>query len=260
MSTSTAEGSEPADTAASSAPSRAKPTSFEHLPAELRNSIYELAGCGKYYEEPVSSHFRHSVEGDYTVEHHHKAHGCKDRASCSNAPWDDFRSWSPAAIMVNPARDSTTRVNGFLPWPRTCKSDRWRRPLRCYEATTDQPAITRVSRVVRGDTLSIFYGGHPFIFRLISTDGSDKDKILQYLDTIGLVNASRLEEVYIVYARKQQEKEIEKDLLREMKVRGVITGGMDKLGVVRLTRLGYPFSQTDSGVLDAVTRARGLNY
>ncbi|KAM3416362.1 hypothetical protein BST61_g7964 [Cercospora zeina] len=120
--------------------------------------------------------------------------------------------------------------------------------------------IARVNKFFREDTLSIFYGGHPFVFRLLSADGSDREKILRFLDTIGPANAKRLEEVHIVYARKQQKKEIENDLLREMKVRGVATKGDEELGVVRLTKLAFPFSQLDASVHDAVTKARGLSY
>lgn len=227
---------------------------------EKSNADNSSLGCGRYYEQPVSSHYRHSVSGDYSIKDHRKVHGCKDGAACPMAPWNQYLDWAPAVILVNSAHDNSTRLLAYGGYPRVCTPETHRKALQCHEATTEQPDITRVSSAVREDTLSIFYGGHPFVFRFISSDGTDKHKILQYLDTIGPHNARRLEEVHIVYARKKQAKEIEKDVLREMKVRGVSTGGMANLGVVRLTRLGWPFSQTDSGVLDAVTRARGLNY
>ncbi|KAI5362191.1 hypothetical protein Slin14017_G074280 [Septoria linicola] len=115
-----------------------------------------------------------------------------------------------------------------------------------------QPAITRVSKLIREETLPIFYGNHHFVLRLLSQTGPEKSRILLWLDAIGHRNASRLRSVHIVNARKQDRKTIENDFLRDMRVRGVFTSR------VKIARIAAPFKHTEASVLEAGARARGM--
>ncbi|KAF7197661.1 hypothetical protein HII31_01000 [Pseudocercospora fuligena] len=238
-------------------------TTFESLPAELRNRIYQLSGCLKFYEEPDRNRrscARHTVCGDYTADAHPVVHGCGDGEHCSFASWDGFRDWKAAAYFVNGDPTFDTANYG----PRTCvenfaryttRATSPRKSLICYQMTGAQPGLTRVSKKVREDTLPIFYGNHPFVVRLFSANASDENRVFRWLDTIGPAAANMLREIYIFYARKQQLKHIRNNVLPELRARGVKTAP-GELGVVHLTRVTYPYNTNEVSVLEATSKLR----
>ncbi|KAK5721181.1 hypothetical protein LTR17_014822 [Elasticomyces elasticus] len=74
-----------------------------------------------------------------------------------------------------------------------------------YEWTAAQPAITRVSRQVRADTLAMFYGTNHFIveFRYVQSVTLAKvedHKASQWLEAIGPQNAAAIKAITIYYS------------------------------------------------------------
>ena len=99
-----------------------------------------------------------------------------------------------------------------------------------------QPEIMKVSKQVREDTLSIFYGSHTFLVTLMDKN-IDGRTIRQWLETIGRKNASRLRDVKLVYRTKKDRRYIEGRLLPAMRRLSVRTDE----GMVDVKRLTYPF-------------------
>jgi hypothetical protein len=126
---------------------------------------------------------------------------------------------------------------------------------RCNKVKFVQPELTRVSSAVRSETLSIYYGTHSIVMLMLSHDASDQGRILNWLDAIGPQNAARVNSVYIVYSRKRELHEMEKNLLIEMKRRGVRTSPADH-GVVTMIKLGHPYLCDNESILHEVDLVR----
>jgi hypothetical protein len=115
--------------------------------------------------------------------------------------------------------------------------NKFRRNARCLYVTgvprvdIAQPPITRVSKLVRDEALSIWYGKHTYYFAL-----RDDGRIITRWRKIGPRSASMLRKMVIVYSRKEAAKCYLKTLREQMAGLGV---KVDE--AVTLVRTKYPY-------------------
>ncbi|KAK4546531.1 hypothetical protein LTR36_001748 [Oleoguttula mirabilis] len=241
---------------------------FLDLPAELRTYIYDLSGCLTVWQCCTC---RQQWHGDGPVL---SASKCEDyyTLSESHSPQDAYSTTPPNEANASPS-SSTHGPAGF--WVNrsshliepvaesetstatagTAKS--LRATKRCGKYCTAsahgahvqsvaQPALTRVCKRIRAETLSIFYGIHTFFFTIFDNqiDGGALEK---WLATIGPANASSLRCLHVVYRQKQQSRYLENTLLPLARTLGV---RVDE--AVISCRLSYPFCYCEMCVLETV--------
>lgn len=98
------------------------------------------------------------------------------------------------------------------------------------------PDMAKVSKQVREETLSIYYGDHTFLVTLLDRD-IDSETICEWLETIGERSAASLRNVKLVYRTKKDLYYIEKELMPAMHKLGM----RNTDDVVELKRLRYPY-------------------
>lgn len=217
-------------------------TTFETLPGELRNRIYDLSGCLRYWEIRDTP-LRTTARGDSqprTCPPMFSRSGMFRRRVVKHVCLDgcarlEHRDNCRAAYLI---------VNGKEIREVRCFTD-WRgmRHTPCHEATIAQPALTTVSKLCRQETLSIFYGDHPIVAKL----NGDGNRLLEWLDTIGAVSAGHIRRLYLIYSRKEESHYIDKELRRELRMRGLSAGEQD--GVLRLVRVSFPYKCDEASIL-----------
>ena len=99
----------------------------------------------------------------------------------------------------------------------------------------EQPALTKVSKQVRDETLPIFYGSQSFLLTLFDRE-VDSASIFKWVRTIGKDNAGLLRKVSIVVRSNKDLKYAENELIPALKRQGLKTEGRD----VKVLRLPYP--------------------
>lgn len=204
-----------------------RPTTFLDLPAELRNYIYDLSGC------------LNATNCTICLEHETQRH----LHLCIN--WHPDR-WSKTLEKFNCGDEGIIYVD--------------------HHRDAVQPPLTRVNRQIREETLSMFYHGNAFVFKLDGIRDSEECSYMEkFMRVIGHKKAAMLGDVRIVYAKKAVGRWIKRELvwkvsswhsfpalaawlvgfglrdhlltLEKLRQLGVRTD----LGVVRCQRLGYPF-------------------
>ncbi|TKA60411.1 hypothetical protein B0A55_12327 [Friedmanniomyces simplex] len=196
----------------------AKPlTTFSTLPAELQNGIYELSGCLDLIQCSAAERL-------FRADHYHLAARAEPNpfASATLAYTD-----RPAYVGIR--RKSSTDDHGRCHMKALTS---WRESYVCHTI-----------KVVRADTLPIYYGKHLFYFTFLDVN-QDEGTLLRWLSMIGSHNASLLLNVIIVYSNKASANCIIKNVQPEMA----------KLGVrvqeaVKLVRTLYPHCSCDGCVV-----------
>ncbi|KAF2162933.1 hypothetical protein M409DRAFT_26786 [Zasmidium cellare ATCC 36951] len=123
------------------------PTSFLSLPAELRNEIYKLSGCLRVLQ---CSKCLGSVRGDDDDDDDDTSY-CK--CSPRREPCEPCVYLPKAYIWIN-RRSGDRQLGGVrvpMGGPHVLDSE--------SIVGISQPALTRVSKQVRADTLPMFYAG-----------------------------------------------------------------------------------------------------
>ena len=113
------------------------------------------------------------------------------------------------------------------------------------ELSVCQPDLTKATRQVRDETLTVFYGSSTFVLTLfdISIDGA---AIESWLQAIGAQSTSYLRRIKIIYRRKKTAKYIKKKLLSTMEQLGIRSATE---GVVVATRLKCPFCYCEKCIM-----------
>jgi len=186
------------------------------------SQIYELSGCLDIYGMCLCGHSCHADEFE-------------TKCSSIDSP--------PRCRPIEPAQLRIYRQTSANRPP--CNSDRTTRytasHMECnhfdMKVPTNivQPSLTRVSKQVRNDTLSIFYGKHYFYFALRNIT-TDRKIITRWLRKIGPQNASLLRKLVIVYSKKENVRYYRKTLSKEMAALGVNVDG-----AVKVQRTKYPY-------------------
>ncbi|EME45504.1 hypothetical protein DOTSEDRAFT_79472 [Dothistroma septosporum NZE10] len=229
---------------------------FESLPGELRNHIYDLSGCLRYWEPLQLPLPRTTLPG----------HALKDKNAFGCVANVSAAEFWPAYLVVNGKETPMTACGNLIPFSQcSIKADtkqpyRHRNPTsteesRSHGACFQKAALTNVSAIklqwpsqlsrelarrIRNDALSIYYGDHPFVAKLYD----DEKKLLQWLDAIGPVNA----------ARKRSMKYIKDELLEELCCRGLNID--EKAGVLTLVRMPFPFRYDEKSVLSELDKTQ----
>ena len=112
----------------------------------------------------------------------------------------------------------------------------------------EQPALTKVSKEVRNDTLPIFYGSHCFMFTLFDRN-TESASIFKWVRNIGKDSAALLREVKIVVRTKRDGKYVENELKPALKKLGLNAhGGTD----AKVVKLRFPFCYCETCVRTAL--------
>ncbi|KAK3711206.1 hypothetical protein LTR37_009800 [Vermiconidia calcicola] len=209
---------------------------FISLPGELRNYIYKLSRCldahqclhcDRVWREELEDHFISSAAGvQYT---------------CSIHLYEVATMWSEAnaALWVNRSSRFAEgewkrcgRLSGMRTMQIDCSGYAGHKAIGCCEASSHghkhthsvaQPGLTKVSKQIREETLSMLYGTHTFLVTLMEKN-IDGGLICKWLRTI-------------VYRKKKDKHYIEKELMKAMEKLGVRTDD----GVLKVKTLEYPF-------------------
>ena len=218
---------------------------FLTLPLEIRHHIYSLTGCLNINQ--VSE----IAETFQAIDDESKKISIK-LPKCSDGCFPRLRSTTPKplSIWIN-RRSELGRKEFHSPnyptkkhlrklFPTHKAGNKWQTALHgpLHTDRVAQPALTKVNKQTRIETLQLFYGSQSFLFTLFYRD-TDSVSIFKWLRTIGKNNASFLRTVKIVYRKKQDVKFIRKTLLPAMNRLGVRTEA--KQDVVVAIRLTYPF-------------------
>ena len=230
------------------------PTTFLTLPAELRNTIYTLFGNLESIQSWDTAAFTcvcvkptepQMERGSFDV--------CSEHAMeclfCENQSFRLKRSPHPSTSLSlwvnrnsNYAFDSR---NGHKMQSLRSRSvdhfNQWGGLMALTHAAhirngVEQPALTKVSKQVRNDTLPIFYGSHSFLFALFDRE-VDSVSIFKWVRSIGKDNAGMLRTVKIVVRSKRDQKYVENELIPALKRLGLQTEGRD----VKVFKLSYPY-------------------
>lgn len=228
------------------------PVTFLSLPAELRNEIYELSGC---LESKQRGELGFVAEGCPDGAYHDQDSGCelcwfdiKDGSSCITCL---FHSWhhEPYSIWVNrngsySTTDHKSGVSKQSLRHNLTFHERKGEPAEAHGAHlssgVEQPALTRVCKEVRDDTLLMFYGGTSFLFTIFDRK-IDTTSLFKWLRTIGKQNAGFLARIKIVVRNKKTTEYVQKELIPALRKLGVRTEDDDGVEVVQVTKLTYPY-------------------
>ena len=223
------------------------PTTFLTLPAELRNTIYTLSGNLESIQTWDTANFQCRCvsprdSGGATLICRKHLMACRF-CHCHDPISDDPASFS---LWVN--RNSAYAVNGSkghkMHGLRCNSVDHHHQPLTRSKAPShaahikngvEQPALTKVSKKVRDETLPIFYGSHSFLFTLFDRE-IDSASIFKWVRTIGKDNAGLLRKVSIVVRNNKDLKYAENELIPALKRQGLKTEGRE----VEVYKLPYP--------------------
>ena len=225
-----------------------RPTNFLSLPGELRNYIYSLSRCLQVYQcagctlranEPLPN-----LENIYKCSS--LCPNCRTYYSSLgpyNAEPPILSFWVNRCSYLAQEGAETSCELGSIKKLRTAKvscknhppKQAWDRGAK-HITRISQPELTKVSKQVRDETLSIFYGNRSFLFTLMNTE-IDGLTVRKWLRTIGKENAAKLRTLKIVYRTKADRRYVKEDLMREMKKLGVKTDE----DVVMVKRLQYPY-------------------
>ncbi|KAK3718515.1 hypothetical protein LTR37_005019 [Vermiconidia calcicola] len=226
-------------------------TGFLSLPGELRNYIFKLSRgldahqcsfCDHIWQEQLEDRLD-SIPTD-------------ERYTCFFHLHKSATMWSgvDAAFWVNRCSrfaEEQWKRDGRLSGTRTMQVDCSCPPSYRNDTTGScdasdhghehiqyvaQPALTEVSKEIREETLSIFYGSHTFLVTLMEKN-IDGGLICKWLKTIGKANAARLSDLRLVYRKKKDKHYIQTELMKVMEKLGVRTDD----GVLTVKKLEYPF-------------------
>ncbi|KXS95724.1 hypothetical protein AC578_10757 [Pseudocercospora eumusae] len=155
------------------------PTTFLSLPAELRNYIYDLSGClliDRCCKAGCNRAATRDISGKYFIKCYGPQYGrARVRCLATSSLWTlipvDIRGTRRKMIYYKSPKDPGT--------------------LRRSAPAAKQPALTRVSRAIRQETLPMFYGQNRFV---IWTHKPEHVKATceKFLKTIGQSNAALL--------------------------------------------------------------------
>lgn len=277
------------------------PNTFLSLPAELRNTIYELSGCLDIVQcRRTSSTIRpHELLekrrscapvnegwagckcglhcGSYlddlgdTVDLYGPVMACHcalhahDMKAGPPVPAAFLRvNWrstaSPTAEGAKQTQDfddvlqsqevAVRRMQHFYRGSTSCCS--MCSTTKCRLVGLTQPALTKVSKKVRAETLPMFYGKHIFVFIVFEVE-RDCDSILRWLSRIGMENAEMLRKVVVLYKKKKVVRYFEKELRPEMAKLGARVGD----GAVQLMRMKYPYCECEGCVMKVLVDRGG---
>ncbi|KAF2165410.1 hypothetical protein M409DRAFT_24260 [Zasmidium cellare ATCC 36951] len=234
------------------------PTTFHSLPAELRNYIYHLSDhltilqctlCAKtaYKTDTAQWNVLPSLAWGENSENsgRRRIHlGCDASGGVGRHGQERGAGKGKARLFVGGWVESALVVAGGK-GTVTEEAD---------STAVAQPPITKVSPLVRADTLPIFYGAPQFYFTLFDRDPADGAAVVvKWLKGIGRANAARLRSLAIVFTRKQTGNYIKKDLTAGMSEAGVDIAGE----VVRHVRLRHPFCRCGWCVVEALRKDGG---
>ncbi|KAK4503187.1 hypothetical protein PRZ48_006615 [Zasmidium cellare] len=210
-------------------PPKEKPTTFESLPPELRNHIYHLSQNLTIYQckvctktAPANSTLEWTTSAtEWTpIILHNRSNCCFAQAKHGQMP-----GAMDARIFVAGRVEPSIMP---VPYDRELKLDEKEQVFyhsHPQPSALTQPPLTRVSHLVRSDTLPMFYGDRQFYFTMFSSSSTqDGEAVLKWLKTIGPSNAALLRNVAVVYARKQTGSYIKRELLAKMGELGVDVG------------------------------------
>ncbi|KXT01384.1 hypothetical protein AC578_6628 [Pseudocercospora eumusae] len=226
---------------------------FESLPAELRNSIYDLSGCLKVYQCRICSSTAFG-DGD-AIKYKHVSKRTTDD------PQRKFYRW-PYIV-----RDCCKRKEGScghahrstLLWVNRQGNTASHHDCKCRNADhshqrvvgATQLAIAQVSKSIRVETLGIFYASNHFFATMFNTS-KDRGAIMKWLKAIGPKNASQITSFEIVYTRNEQLRFLKKKLVKKMKEMGL---HVDE-GVLEATKLRAPFCRCEHCVMQTLRDKR----
>lgn len=253
------------------------PATFLSLPAELRNEIYSLSGCLEVKQADNLLKFP-GCEDECLCDCRGKFPPCgsceKDRTWC-HICMDIVDYYCPnglsALIWVN--RNSCFASKGGK---AAGGAKRARQSLRHFKTShrnwggdgtapaaahgahirdgVEQPAITRVCKRVREDTLPMFYGSYKFLFTLFDTK-IDTASICKWMRTIGKNNTALLREVVVVVRSKAGLKFAENQHKPILKRLGLRTEDTAEWKVIKLE---HPFCYCESCIREAVKMDAGM--
>ncbi|KAK4502256.1 hypothetical protein PRZ48_005681 [Zasmidium cellare] len=170
-------------------PDKAKPpTSFLSLPAELRNYIYDLSGCLKILQCKVC---HSTIRGDDEEISHR---------SCCFYSYDgyeiDCEYREKAYLWVNrhPFRGAED-CGRHIGWEKTHGMEEH---LKEHVVGISQPALSKVSKQLRPEMLSLFYGEHIWMFAA-SAQSLIFHVSEKWLRNIGKTNAAFVKDITLVW-------------------------------------------------------------
>lgn len=237
------------------------PTTFLSLPAELRNEIYKLSGYLEVRQgDEVTSDGRCPIP-DYhgDIDHCPLCSGCsQDRSQCLLC-FELSESGKELSLWVNRNSNYTItglKADGGKKWSvrhkyvshLSYRNETAVKHGHHIKNRVEQPALTKVSKEVRNDTLPIFYGSHSFLLTLFDRD-ADIASIFKWFRKIGKENAALLREVKIVVRTKGDKKYAQTELKRALKKRGLNADGGT---IVKVVKLRYPFCYCEYCVRNAI--------
>lgn len=202
-----------------------------------------------YYEDTTSPR-RTTVRGNYIHQcpwitklyRSHEPHG-----QLTNTDGRDKLRLPAAILIINSDGETRRELTKVRETNPACAF------MSDHIATVNQPELTRVSRQVRKDTLPIFYGHHPFVYRVTAGNvQASVQKLLDWLDTLGPTNAAMIRRLVLVYLRKKNLRYFTVKLLPELRRRGLDTA------VLRYERMGHPFQLNELAVLKGLYDKRGV--
>lgn len=123
---------------------------------------------------------------------------------------------------------------------------------RSHPEIVAQPALTKVNKQIRAETLPVIYGAQAFLFTLFDRD-VDIKALFKWLRITGKENAALITKINVVYRKKKDKKYIRNTLLPVMRKLGVRTEAKNE--VVVATRLPYPFCFCEECVRKALGEA-----
>ena len=225
------------------------PTSFLSLPAELRNEIYELSGClNSVQTQEIHEFVMPNVDPTVVRRDIYEP--------CYFCYWNGEPPTSAPSLWVNRNSSSATKAgktNQRIRHGQTIHG----KPFSGVTASrhgahiktgVKQPALSKASKQVRFETLSIFYGQHSFLFTLFDR-GIDSRSIFKYIRTIGKDSVGMLRDVKIVVRSKADQKYVENELIEMLKKLGLSTDNGTIVGVVKLP---YPFCYCENCIRRAI--------
>jgi hypothetical protein len=220
------------------------PTTFLTLPAELRNTIYTLSGNLESIQTWDTANFQCacvSPEGSdgVTTTCHEHLRACLFCHHPASRPPPSLSLWvnRNSKYAVNDSKGHKTQsLRSISVHHNSFDGSIASTHAAHIKNGVEQPALTKVSKQVRNDTLPIFYGSHSFLFTLFDRE-VDSASIFKWVRKIGKDNAGRLMTVKIVVRRKGDEKYAENELIPALKRQGLKTEGRD----VKVIKLSYPY-------------------
>ncbi|KAK3068109.1 hypothetical protein LTR53_014572 [Teratosphaeriaceae sp. CCFEE 6253] len=195
------------------------PTTFEMLPPELRNKIFEDSECLDIRQ----------------------CNRCKLCLRADVYSWGQITDTTPRNLSAHATLLVLCIFRRSNIHKALCHRFRAIQTFECsaHGANTGavgiaHPNLTLVNKLIRAETLGMFYGRHTFYFAFHDIK-VDHKIIVRWLRKIALDSSSRLRRVIIVYSVKKHAPHLKKFLMPEMAKLGLKTSE-----VVQLERTKYP--------------------